>query len=195
VQRVYFVVLVLQRGIRFLTHALALCLFAVAVQSTRVYTSSDQLYRTLHRSLLDTQQTVFKVKASSDAKISLLRVPSNFLAPSYEIIVGAEFNTRTILHSKAAGGDQVVFQVNTPDILSSAELRSFWVSWMNGTVRFGKGDTPGQNELMNYVDPQPAFRRHVHSIAVASGLGIAEWELGQAFGIREYICIQLAIAI
>jgi hypothetical protein len=160
-----------------------------------VYTSSDQSYRTLHRSLLDSQQqTVFKVKASSDAKISLLRVPSNFLAPSYEIIVGAEFNTKTILHSKAAGGDQIAFQVNTPDILSSAELRSFWVSWMNGTVRFGKGDTPGQNELLNYVDPQPAFRRHVHSIAVASGLGIAEWELGAAFGTRKftYFLLQLS---
>lgn len=161
------------------------CLFSV--QSTRVYTSSDQSYRTLHRSLLDTEHTVFKVKAASDAKISLLRVPSNFHAPSYEIIVGAEFNTRTILHSKSAGGDQIVFQVNTPDILSSTELRSFWVSWTNGTVRFGRGDTPGQSELLSYVDPQPAFRRHVHSLAVASGLGIAEWELGQEFGNRKYI--------
>lgn len=133
------------------------------------------------------------MKAASDAKISLLRVPSNFMAPSYEIVVGAESNSKTILHTKAAGGDLIAFQVNTPDILSSTELRQFWVKWSNGTIRFGKGGVVGLNELMNYVDPQPAFRRHVHSIAVASGLGAAEWELGQEFGSRKYYTDKLKL--
>ena len=155
------------------------------MESTRVFTLAEQEYHTLHRSLLDTDSTVFKVRAMSDAKVSLLRVPSNFKAPSYEIVVGAESNTRTVIHSKAAGGDQIVSQVNTPDILSFTELRSFWVSWNNGTVRIGKGETVGLNEILSYVDPQPAFRRHVHSIAVASGQGIAEWELGRPFGSRK----------
>ena len=36
----------------------------------RAYTQSQQKYWTVHRSVLDSQQTVFKVKSSSDAKAS-----------------------------------------------------------------------------------------------------------------------------
>ena len=107
-------------------------------------------------------------------------------APSYEIEIGAQFNSKILLHSKAAGGDSIVSQVDSPSVLGSTEFRPFWISWNNGTVRFGKGDVVGLNQLISYVDPQSAFRRHVHSIAVASGSGVAEWELGREFGSRKY---------
>lgn len=155
------------------------------VKSTRVYTSSDQLYRTFHRSLLDAQGTVFKVKAAHDALISLLRVPSNFKAPSYEIVIGTAGNTKTVLHIKSELSN-LVYEVFTPSILSSDELRAFWVSWVNGMVQFGTGELVGENVLLYYNDPQPAYRRYVHSLAVASGLDVAaEWEFGDPFDGRH----------
>ena len=159
----------------------------LVVKSARVYTSSNQLYRTLHRSLLDAQGTVFKVKAAHDAMISLLSVPSNFNAPSYEIVIGANGNTMTVLHLKSELND-VIFQVYTPNILNADELRSFWVSWLDGMVHFGTGEVVGQNALLNYTDPQPLYRKYVHSIAVASGTDVlAEWEIGELFDTSMYI--------
>jgi hypothetical protein len=142
---------------------------------------SSRDYFTLHRSLLDTQQTTFKVKSASDAKVALLSVPSNFKAPSYELIIGADQNTVTILRCKSISGD-VVFEIDTPDILNSNELRPFWVSWVNGTIEFGKGDIFGMNRLLKFSDPDPTYRKHVHSLAVASALdAVGEWEFGDPF--------------
>jgi len=125
------------------------------------------------------------VKAASDAMVSLLSVPSNFKAPSYEIIVGALGNTKTLLHCKSSAGD-IEFEIDTQNILSATELRSFWLSWVNGTIQFGTGDVVGQNRLLNFKDPQPTYRKYVHSVAVATGLGVnGEWEIGQKFDNSE----------
>ena len=153
----------------------------------RGYSIPPQKYRTIHRSLLATQETVFRVKASSDAMISLLSVPSNLKAPSYEVVIGAANNMKTVLHIRS-GTDDLPFEVDTPDILDPEELRPFWASWINGTIQFGKGSVVGQNRLISFPDPKPALRKHVHSIAVASGgeglskLPLAgEWEFGDPF--------------
>lgn len=149
--------------------------------SARVYTSPERGYVTLHRSLLDTQQTVFKVRSTSDARIALLSIPSNFKAPSYEITVGAKQNTITTLRCRSQSGD-VVFSVDSPDILSNQELRTFWVRWINGTIEFGRGDVVGSTRVLTYEDPDPTYRKHVHSIAVSSlASGTTEWELGSPF--------------
>ena len=164
---------------------LIVILLFILVRSAKVYTSSSQTYRTLHRSLLDTQETVFKVKAASDAHISLLSVPSNFKAPSYEVIIGALSNSKTVLFCKSSAGD-IEFEIDTPNILSSSELRSFWLSWINGTIQFGTGDVVGQSRLLNFKDPQPTYRKYVHAVAVATGLGVnGEWEIGELFGSSE----------
>lgn len=152
------------------------------MKSTKVYTSSQQSYRTVHRSMLDAQDTTFKVKSAHDAMLSMLRVPNNFQAPSYEIIIGAVANSKTILYVKSSTENNNVFEINTPGILSAVELRAFWISWKNGTIHFGTGENVGQNALLNYTDPLPIYRKNVHSIAVASGLGaVGEWEFGEAF--------------
>jgi hypothetical protein len=138
-------------------------------------------YLTLHRTVLDYQQTSFKVRAPSDAKLALLGVPSNFRALSYEIIIGAEQNTLTVIRVRSPGGE-VESQVNSPNILSASELRPFWIQWINGTIELGAGDAVGVNSILKLVDPDPAYRKHIHSIAVASLAGeTAEWEFGSPF--------------
>ena len=153
----------------------------VAANSVRMYTNLVRGYTTLHRSLLDTQQTVFKVRSRSDAKVALLSVPSNSKAASYEIIIGAQENTVTILRCRSPSGD-ISFEVDTPSILSADELRHFWVQWINGTIEFGKGDTVGLARQLKFTDPDPTYRKYIHSLAVASmSEEMAEWEFGTSF--------------
>jgi hypothetical protein len=152
-----------------------------SMYSARAYTTASQGYQTVHRSLLDARETVFKVRSASDAKVALLSVPGSFKAPSYEITIGAEQNTLTVLRCRSFSGD-VVFDVDTAGILSVEELRPFWISWVNGTVSFGVGEVVGYGRRLRFQDPDPTYRKYVHSLAVASGPGTsAEWEFGQNF--------------
>ena len=41
-------------------------------------------------------------------------------------------------------------RVNTPEILSDMEFRSFWTDFDNGLVRVGKGDIVGSNIILEY---------------------------------------------
>lgn len=75
-----------------------------------------------------------------------------------------------------------MFEVDSLDILHADELRPFWVRWLNGTVEFGKGDVVGVNRVLKFTDPDPTYRKHVHSLAVASlADSTAEWEFGDPF--------------
>jgi len=58
--------------------------------------------------MIDVQEMKFKAKFSSDVMLALLSVPSNLNAPSYEIRVGAQGNTLSILKSKSPMGDLVI---------------------------------------------------------------------------------------
>lgn len=141
-----------------------------------MYSRVDQGYRTVHRSLLDQTQFVFKVRVESDAKLALLIVPGNYKTSSYEFEIGINSNTKSRLIIKSEIGDMVT-EVETPSILSANELRPFWISWHNATIRFGTGESVGQGQLLSQTDPQPAYRRHVHSVAVATGAAAnGEWE-------------------
>lgn len=148
----------------------------IEVTLLKAYTLAAQGYRTVHRSLIDQTQLVFKVRAQKDAKVALLIVHGNIRTASYEVEIGAQGNSKCLLKVKTSVGD-IVSEVNTPSVLNEMELRAFWISWHNGTVRFGSGDSVDQNQLLSVVDPQPAYRRHIHSAAVATGDGPnGEWE-------------------
>ncbi len=42
---------------------------------------------------------------------------------------------------------------NTDGILDENELRSFWISWLNGHIEVGEGHQPGVNRLVDWLDP------------------------------------------
>ena len=155
--------------------------FWYLVRSVKTFTKPSQQFRTVHRSLLDTNNVTFRVRAQSDARILLLSTPGNIRAPSYEIDIGAEDNTKTVLRVRSVIGEITVEQ-GTADILSATELRPFWISWMNGTVKFGRGSMAGTSQVISITDPQPTFRKDVHSIAVSSTtVTLAEWEFGDDY--------------
>lgn len=128
----------------------------------------------------------FRVRAANSARILLLSTPGNMQAPSYQIDIGMQDNTKTIVRFKLASGETTVEQ-DTKDILSITELRPFWISWTNGTLKFGSGSIVDASTIISVTDPQPAYRRDVHSMAVSSeSATIAEWEFGDTYDAGAY---------
>jgi hypothetical protein len=165
----------------FVTHAITFCFLFFSVRSVKAYSQINQQFRTVHRSLLDMLNVTFRVRAAHGASVLLLSTPGNIQAPSYQVDIGAQDNTKTIIRVKSATGETTVEQ-DTKDILSIIELRPFWISWTNGTLKFGTGSIVDASTVISVADPQPAYRRDVHSLAVSSeSATIAEWEFGDIY--------------
>lgn len=157
------------------------------MRSVKTYSQTSQTFKTIHRSLLDTLDVTFRVRALSDAKLVLLSTPGNTNTPCYEIDIGVQGNSKSVLRVRSVIGAITVEQ-DTVNILSITELRSFWVSWSNGTLKFGSGSISGTATIASIVDPEPTYRKDVHSIAVASETNlVAEWEFGDAFDAGTYL--------
>jgi len=49
-----------------------------------------------------------------------------------------------------------VYERYTSEVLSDAELRWFWISWLHGVISYGRGSEPGLEVFGTYVDPTPS---------------------------------------
>lgn len=149
-----------------------------AVRSVKTFTTSKQQFNTVHRSLLDVSNITFRLRAAENAKVLLLSTVDNTRAPSYEVVIGMDGNTKTVLRVQSVIGE-IVAEQETINILSSGELRPFWIRWTNGMLNFGTGSIVGSNTVISIVDPQ---KQDIHSLAVSSDSGsTAEWEFGDIY--------------
>lgn len=81
----------------------------------------------------------FRVKAPHDAHIALCSQAAE-VDPMYEIFIGGWGNTKSIIRKNRTKPE--VAEVPTPNILSDAESRGFWVRWDNNTVTVGREGEP-----------------------------------------------------
>ena len=90
---------------------------------------------------------------------------------SYEVVIGAESNTKTSLYRETS--TSVIHSENTPDVLDCLESRTFWISWENGQIDVREESLAG-NSLLSWTDTNPL---EVHMMALSSGPGSegAEW--------------------
>jgi Farnesoic acid 0-methyl transferase len=51
--------------------------------------------------------------------------------------------------------------VSTPNILDANEFKSFWISWINGTISVGQGIIVGSSSFMTYTDPSPSAVNYI----------------------------------
>ena len=50
-------------------------------------------------------------------------------------------------------------------VLDCGEKRPFWVSWTEGHIRVGRGDSLGEQIISGYSDPQ---FRYVHAVGIST---------------------------
>ena len=65
------------------------------------------------------------------------------------------------------------------DILNCEELRPLWVVWEDDGVRFGKGFTPGAEELLFLDDDSPI---PVNAISLGGEHELIKWEFHRSMG-------------
>ena len=91
----------------------------------------------------------FKVKGPRDAHIGLfVDTQSNFGGEAfYKIFFGGWGNTRCAL--APTGESAKVTETNNAGYMSTAEFRSFWISWADNTISIGSGAAIGQSTLLS----------------------------------------------
>lgn len=142
--------------------------------SKEIQTEDSQEYNFID---VSTNQTIlkFKVKAAHDAHIALSSANDQEATPIIEIFIGGWNNAKCAIRRDRTKPDRA--EAETPDVLSDAEFRGFWVKWdTEGKIEVGRD---GEDEaFLNYVDPEPFDITHygVRTSWGASG----EWEIENA---------------
>lgn len=97
----------------------------------------------------------FQVKATRDVFI-VLSSGNNTDSPRYVVLLGRLDGTTSCL---VVGGSQCYSTYIGP-VLSGEQYRSFWVTWNEGHVRVGTGETPGNGTIMDHVFTNVYTVRH-----------------------------------
>jgi Farnesoic acid 0-methyl transferase len=71
------------------------------------------------------------------------------------------------------GSSSDIAIANTPDVISCSELRWFWIGWLDGFLRVGKGQRYGANPLIELFEPMP---HAVNYITVGTNGADGNWE-------------------
>ena len=69
--------------------------------------------------------------------------------------------------------------IDTPEILSCDEFRTFWISWDNGLIAIGTGAWVGYTEFISWQDPEPDG---VGYLSISGWSQVVEWEMIQFSG-------------
>jgi len=111
------------------------------------------------------QSLQFELRACENARLTLARLP--FTDPLYEISLGTEGNTRSVISRYTNGVSTVVAQEDTPGIIDCLETRRFYLSWNNGIIQLVRGTASGRR-LMDWQDNEPLG---AYSVSLTTGPG------------------------
>ena len=127
---------------------MTVCLLSVIDDVIIVYTNGTN---NQDHVVMTTEQQFFVVSmdACSNAQIILMKVPGVVNTQAYHISIGIANNQKSSIESLVPNPDYQEF--DTVNILPCTALRTFWLSWMNNTIRFGAGDILGMDQKFERV--------------------------------------------
>ena len=153
----------------YLAHSI--CFIDISGPYLVVHTGTSKKYISIDNSLdtLTTDRTFiqFDFKGEMGAALRLTNQNADF-----EIIIGANFNTKSVI--QVPGESSPKHARFTSKLLSKADFRQFYVSWLQGKITVGRGTEIGRNVFMTYsaLSSTPVF-----SISVATSEGKeGEWK-------------------
>lgn len=114
----------------------------------------------------------FEVLSCHDAHVAIMDSPKqakNF----YEIVIGGWNNRKSVIRNMRQGTPKTFFMSG---LLSCKEFRPFWISWIAGQIKVGRGKICEQQILMRWKDPRP-YKTNV--IGISTGFGAyGIWRFG-----------------
>ena len=136
-------------------------------------------YRQIWHSLSHEGETSFKVKACTDAMITLSKYPGLTHLSTYEIVIGGDGNRNIKIrrNRRISRWDKTV---TTPGIIDCHESRWFWISKYGDTIQVGKGPIPGSFVELSFTDSN---RWPINSIQFStSERAVGQWEFSKQTG-------------
>lgn len=107
----------------------------------------------------------------------------------YGILLGQNNNVSRITLYNWPDVAKVLYERPTPDILSCAEPRPFWISWQNQHIIVGRGSVPHKHEFLTFWDTSVV--QAITGIGLRTDGGIGEWNfatnLGECLLLEAYI--------
>lgn len=143
-------------------------LFFTVTGMTHVTDGNSGGYESLMLSVTNVNEIVFGVSACSDGQIALSKIPGVIEFSTYELVIGAQSNSKTVLRKSVGGA--VVAEVSSPQILDCNLERLFWITWRsNGDISFGRGAVPEQGRLLYFRDQSS---QQINAVSVSTPAGL-----------------------
>lgn len=121
------------------------------------------------------------VKAAADAHVALSAVYGDVDRKTYEIVIGTDGNTKSIIRYGAGG--PIMVESMTMNILSEEEFRYFWVNWANNKIEVGRGANYGVGAFLQWTIP-PSKQFNINCLAVSTGTpSRGQWEFAELLGL------------
>lgn len=124
----------------------------------KLATESEETRLDLGTQLSRRKSIRFQVKATRDVYIGL-RSGNNTDSPGYWVILGEWGSTTSCLTDGFANASPCYSTYSGP-VLSGEQYRSFWLTWNEGHVRVGTGETPDNGTIMDHVFTNVYTVRH-----------------------------------
>eukprot|EP00105_Crassostrea_gigas_P011944 XP_011427787.1 PREDICTED: uncharacterized protein LOC105328563 [Crassostrea gigas] len=101
----------------------------------------------------------FQVKATGDVHI-ILSSGNNTDSPGYWVVLGEWGSTNSCLGFVEFSNGIQCYSTYSGPVLSGEQYRSFWLTWNEGHVRVGTGETPDNGTIMDHVFTNVFTVRH-----------------------------------
>lgn len=149
---------------------------------TSVFTPASYTYQLVPEVQINNKTFItFMVKAAADAHVALSAVYGDVDRKTYEIVIGTDGNTKSIIRYGAGG--PIMVESMTMNILSEEEFRYFWVNWANNKIEVGRGANYGVGAFLQWTIP-PSKQFNINCLAVSTGTpSRGQWEFAELLGL------------
>ena len=111
---------------------------------------------------------------------------------AYDVVIGDVMDGATTINHV---GTTEHAGIDTPDILDCNSFRYFWVSWLNNTIRVGKGTEIFEDEVLHLISKENTFP--VRGVAITTydsqdrpGQWIFSKSLGKIFFYLDHYSVE-----
>lgn len=158
-----------------------LCFFLchTTVRAVFVSTSRENSKRDIWITENERGYIVFGVRSCKQARL-FLNEGIGKLGKAYTIVLGAKQNRI----SKIIKGEQVLVQVDTPDLVDCDETKYFWISWLNGVIEVGRGMRLRDRLFMS--TPPGTDTSNLTALTIDSRYDNAHWQFRSIEGMCHF---------
>ena len=148
---------------------------------------SNNKYGQFWLTMAEQQFITFKVQACAEAHIALTNIKGLVSSHAFEIRLGENENAQSSIYS--SNGNENC-HTSEGSLLSCTEYVFLWLSWSDGFIKLGSGQSVGNNVVLNCEVDEFAMR----AVSLASEKGNdATWIFEEVLG--QYMCCVVCVVV